>query len=130
MIKRAAALIFPCLWAFCSPYTKNRTKPKPNKCGHFTRSASSLTSNTQGAADPIQNARRRSSYIFRRIQSTKAEYFKAVTNSKYSIVQLAQNSAVKSPLFLHSILQFVLAFLVIICYTIIKIRKGKHGESR
>lgn len=31
--KTAAAQILPCLWVFCSPYTKNRTKPKPNKCG-------------------------------------------------------------------------------------------------
>jgi hypothetical protein len=81
-------LIFPYLWAFCSPYTKNRTKQNPNKCGYKARSASGLTSNTQGAADPIQNARQRSSFIFRRIQSTKAVYFKAVTNSKYSIVRL------------------------------------------
>lgn len=61
---------------------------KPNKCGYKARSALGLTSNTQGAADPTINARRRSSFIFRRIQSTKAAYFKAVTNSKYSIVKL------------------------------------------
>ena len=29
--KTAAAYIFPCLWAFCSPYTKNRTKQKPEQ---------------------------------------------------------------------------------------------------
>lgn len=65
----------------------NKTKARTN-ADIKTRSASCLTSNTQGAADPIQNARRRSSFIFRRIQSTKAAYFKAVTNSKYSIVKL------------------------------------------
>lgn len=89
--KTAAAYIFPCLWAFCSPYTKNRTKPKPNKCGYKARSASGLTSNTQGAADPIINASRRSSFIFRRIQSQKGGYFKAVTIPK-TLHQIAQYS--------------------------------------
>lgn len=90
--KTVTAQILPCLWAFCSPYTKNRTKPKPNKCGYKARSASGLTSNTQGAADPIINASRRSSFIFRRIQSQKGSYFKAVTIPK-TLHQIAQYSA-------------------------------------
>lgn len=61
---------------------------KPNKCGYKARSASGLTSNTQGAANPTINARRRSSFIFAVFNRQKPVYFKAVTNSKYSIVKL------------------------------------------
>ena len=43
---------------------KTEQNKSPNKCGYKAQSASGLTSNTQSAVDPIQNARRRSSFIF------------------------------------------------------------------
>lgn len=82
MIKTAAAHIFPCLWAFCSLYTKNRTKPKPNKCGLFARLLQLFPASRQPQPIPTQNASRRQPFIFRRIQSQKGSYFKAVTIPK------------------------------------------------
>lgn len=89
MIKRAAAYIFPYLWAFCSLYTKNRTKPKPNKCGLFARLLQLLPASRYPQSIPTQNASRRHPFIFRRIQSQKGGYFKAVTIPK-TLHQIAQ----------------------------------------
>lgn len=50
--KTAAAYIFPYLWAFCSPYTKNRTKQKPEQMRTFCPIASAFPSVTTAAADP------------------------------------------------------------------------------
>lgn len=80
--KTAAAQIFLDHGRFVRNTPKTEQNKSPNKCGYKAQSASGLTSNTQGAADPTINARRRSFFIFRRIQSTKAVYFKAVTVSK------------------------------------------------
>ena len=80
--KTAAAYIFPYLWAFCSPYTKNRTKTKPNKCGLFARLLQLSPASRQPQPIPTQTASRRQPFIFRRIQSQKGGYFKAVTIPK------------------------------------------------
>lgn len=60
---------------------------KPNKTEAeqmrtFCPIVSSFPSVTTAAADPPQNASRRQLFIFRRIQSQKGGYFKAVTVSK------------------------------------------------
>ena len=72
----------PWSWAFCSQYTKNRTKPKPNKCGLYARLLQVFPASRQPQPIPTQNASRRQPFIFRRIQSQKGGYFKAVTVSK------------------------------------------------
>lgn len=60
---------------------------KPNKTEAeqmrtFCPIASAFPSVTTAAADPPQNASRRQPFIFRRIQSQKGGYFKAVTIPK------------------------------------------------
>lgn len=126
--KTAAAYIFPCLWAFCSPYTKNRTKPKPNKCGLFARLLQVFPASRQPQPIPTQNASRRQPFIFRRIQSQKGGYFKAVTIPKKHLIKLYNTAHNILCNILLSIFKFVLAFLVIMWYTLIKI-KERHNDS-
>lgn len=62
--KTAAAQISLDHGRFVRNTPKTEQNKSPNKSGYKARSASGLTSNTQGAADPTINARRRRSFIF------------------------------------------------------------------
>lgn len=55
---------------------------KPNKCGLFARLLQLSPASRQPQPIPPQNASRRQPFIFRRIQSQKGGYFKAVTIPK------------------------------------------------
>lgn len=106
---------------------------KPNKTEAeqmrtFCPIASAFPSVTTAAADPPQNASRRQPFIFRRIQSQKGGYFKAVTIPKKHFIKLHNTAHNILCNILLSIFQFVLAFLVIMWYTLIKI-KERHDNS-
>lgn len=124
--KTAAAYIFPYLWAFCSPYTKNRTKTKPNKCGLFARLLQLSPASRQPQPIPTQNASRRQPFIFRRIQSQKGGYFKAVTIPK-TLHQIAQYSAQ------YFMQYFTIYFLICSCisgYYVVYFNQDKGKTQR
>lgn len=126
MIKRAAAFIFPYLWAFCSPYTKNRTKPKPNKCGLFARLLQVLPASRQPQPIPTQNASRQQPFIFRRIQSQRAAILKPSLFQK-TLHQIAQYSAQ------YFMQYFTIYFLICSCisgYYVVYFNQDKGKTQR
>lgn len=90
--KTAAAYIFPYLWAFCSPYTKNRTKPKPNKCGLFARLLQLSPASRQPQPIPHKTQAADSLLFFAAFNRKRAAILKPSLFQK-TLHQIAQYSA-------------------------------------
>lgn len=91
--KTAAMYIFPYLWAFCSPYTKNRTKQKPEQMRTFCPIASAFPSVTTAAADPHTKRKPPTAfYFFAAFNRKRAAILKPSLFQK-TLHQIAQYSA-------------------------------------
>lgn len=82
MIKRAAAFIFPLFMGVLFALHQKPNKTEAEQMRTFARLLQVLPASRQPQPIPTQNASRRQPFIFRRIQSQKGGYFKAVTIPK------------------------------------------------